>query len=63
MDSEFSDSEEQGSGIRQGCTLPPFLFVIALSALVQDAVGLARQARLLLTIPAFNFADVEYADG
>ena len=35
-----SDEYDQLSGISQGCTLSPLLFIIAMSVLLHDAVGL-----------------------
>eukprot|EP00969_Alexandrium_andersonii_P270105 11939405-Alexandrium_andersonii.AAC.1 len=40
MDSEHSDWKVQSSGIRQGCTLSPFLFVLLLSAVMHDVSAL-----------------------
>eukprot|EP00969_Alexandrium_andersonii_P019769 862527-Alexandrium_andersonii.AAC.1 len=45
VDSSKSDWGGQDSGIRQGCTLPPFLFVLVLTALMRDVTSLVRRCR------------------
>ena len=56
-----SDARSQRSGISQGCTLSPLLFIIAMTVLMHDAVfslsGSAKSA-----YEAGELADVVYAD-
>ena len=57
----MSSSKRQDSGICQGCPLSPFLFIIVMSLLMQDA-------RALLSLPALaaiqsgSLSDLLYAD-
>eukprot|EP00969_Alexandrium_andersonii_P205935 9099471-Alexandrium_andersonii.AAC.1 len=52
MDGELSQWETQSSGIRQGCTCSPFLFVLVLTAIMADVQALVKEARLLSGGPA-----------
>ena len=56
-----SSSRPQRSGISQGCTLSPLLFIIAMSVLMNDAVrSLSAEARA--AYDRGDLADVVYAD-
>eukprot|EP00969_Alexandrium_andersonii_P290919 12859324-Alexandrium_andersonii.AAC.1 len=57
-----SSERAQRGGIRQGCTLSPFLFVVVLSALMSDAEDLLRSRRDLILTPVVPFFDIENAD-
>ena len=56
-----SSLKSQNSGISQGCTLSPLLFIIVMTVLMHDAVSNLNGAALL----AYNrgdLADIVYAD-
>ena len=56
-----SDERDQLSGISQGCTLSPLLFIIAMSVLLHDAVGLLGVSGSS-KYAAGELADLVYAD-
>ena len=56
-----SDFRPQSSGISQGCTLSPFLFVMVMTVLMHDAVGLLGDAAALARGRG-DLADLVYAD-
>eukprot|EP00969_Alexandrium_andersonii_P301631 13334017-Alexandrium_andersonii.AAC.1 len=51
MDGMQGDWAEQSSGIRQGCTIPPFLFIVILSVVMHDVTRMATACRPLLLAP------------
>ena len=62
MQGETSEAREQATGIRQGCTLSPFLFTLILSAIMQDVESKVKQEHPLATTPTMAVMDLEYAD-
>ena len=56
-----SSRKSQNSGITQGCTLSPLLFIIVMSALMHDAVSLLSPAARLAHSRG-SLADIAYAD-
>ena len=56
-----SEPRDQLSGISQGCTLSPLLFVVAMSVLLQDAVDILNAATSAEYAKG-DLADVLYAD-
>ena len=57
-----SEEGEQGSGIRQGCTLSRFLVTLVMSAIMHDVEAEVRESHPLATTPAFAVMGLEYAD-
>ena len=54
--------KEQGTGIRQGCTLSPFMFTLILSAIMEDVEAKVRDKHPMATTPVMTVMDLEYAD-
>eukprot|EP00969_Alexandrium_andersonii_P079610 3509902-Alexandrium_andersonii.AAC.1 len=62
MNQDISDWKPQERGVRQGCTLPPLLFIIQLSIVMDRVQGqLLHEIPLALT-PVFSFPEVSFAD-
>ena len=62
MQGDDSDPREQETGIRQGCTLSPFLFTLIMSAIMQDVETGVRADHPMATTPIMTVMDLEYAD-
>ena len=56
-----SEARNQLSGISQGCTLSPLLFIVAMSVLLRDAVDILNEAASSQYATG-DLADVLYAD-
>eukprot|EP00969_Alexandrium_andersonii_P147445 6519685-Alexandrium_andersonii.AAC.1 len=52
----------QSSGIRQGCTLSPLLFIVCLTVVMRDVSIVVKAGSPLMRTPVFSFCDGEYAD-
>jgi len=62
MAGRTSRRRKQRRGIRQGCTLSPFLFTLILSAIMSDAVDKVREQHPMATTPMIPVMDLEHAD-
>eukprot|EP00969_Alexandrium_andersonii_P137989 6102895-Alexandrium_andersonii.AAC.1 len=62
MSKDLSDWMDQKTGVRQGCTLSPLLFIISLSRVMNEVAEEVRASLPLSFTPLFNFVDLEYAD-
>ena len=61
MQGEESETQEQGTGIRQGRTLSPFMFTLILSVIMEDVDKEVREQHPVATTPSMSVMDLEYA--
>ena len=59
---EVSAWKDQGSGIRQGCTLSPLLFVAMQTVMFYDIQQAFPLTHPLAVTPTVSLFDIEYAD-
>ena len=62
MSRELSTTRQQASGIRQGCTLSPLLFIAMQTVLFHDVQKIFLEEHPLATTPKLPLFDIEYAD-
>ena len=62
MDDHVSGCKEQRSGIIQGCTLSPLLFILLQTVLFHDVQLASLNKHPLSVTPQIPFFDVEFAD-
>ena len=53
---------KQRTGIRQGCPLSPYLFVIFMTVLFHDVEGEVGQKTMEMTMDLVDFSNILYAD-
>ena len=57
-----SDYKTQSSGIRQGCPLSPYLFVLVMTVLMKDVKSRLNTKRQNEPINGIKFSEILYAD-
>ena len=62
MGEHVSACKQQNSGIRQGCTLSPLLFILLQTVLFHDVQQQYPRKHPLANTPRLPFFDVEFAD-
>ena len=62
MGQHTSQRKQQQSGIRQGCTLSPLLFILLQTVLFHDVQSQYKSKHPLATTPQLPFFDIEFAD-
>ena len=62
MDGVSSSIRTQRNGIRQGCPLSPYLFLVVMTAMFQDIHADPELQGRIQTIPKAIFAEISYAD-
>ena len=62
MDGQTSKRYKQDTGIRQGCPLPPYLFLIVMTVVFHDIHEEDRQHLTKHRIQGVNYDEVLYAD-
>ena len=64
MEGQKSKEMQQGTGIKQGCPLSPYLFIIVMTVLMHDVKSNIELKRNLIEnrIPAAEFDEILYAD-
>jgi len=62
MNGHVSGARRQRTGMRQGCTLSPFLFTLTLSAIMHDVETRVRTEHPLAITPAVPTLHLDFAD-